>query len=99
MPRGDRTGRMGFGPMSGRGLGYCAGYGVPGYMNRPRGFGMGMGRGYGYGLGYGREFLPPHYYNPQPVEERELLQRHKDALEEELKSISERLALLEKGEK
>lgn len=33
MPRGDRTGPMGLGPMTGRRAGYCAGYPVPGYAN------------------------------------------------------------------
>lgn len=33
MPRGDRTGPAGRGPMTGRGAGYCAGYPVPGFMN------------------------------------------------------------------
>jgi hypothetical protein len=33
MPGGDRTGPMGVGPMTGRGAGFCAGYGVPGYTN------------------------------------------------------------------
>ena len=33
MPGGDRTGPAGFGPMTGRAAGYCAGYTVPGYMN------------------------------------------------------------------
>lgn len=53
MPGGDRTGPMGMGPMSGRAAGYCAGYGVPGYMNPAfgRGFGMGFGRGRGFGGG------------------------------------------------
>ncbi len=63
MPRGDRTGPMGMGPMTGRGAGYCSGAGVPGYMNpsagggagwgRGRGFGRGMGRGWGRGGGWG----------------------------------------------
>lgn len=48
MPRGDRTGTLGYGPMTGRGAGYCTGNGAPGYMNpaygRGRGFG-GAGRG------------------------------------------------------
>ncbi|HHY81012.1 MAG TPA: DUF5320 domain-containing protein, partial [Thermoanaerobacter sp.] len=30
MPRGDGTGPMGLGPRTGRGLGYCSGYNVPG---------------------------------------------------------------------
>jgi hypothetical protein len=33
MPRGDRTGPAGMGPMTGRAAGYCAGYDMPGYMN------------------------------------------------------------------
>lgn len=39
MPGGDRTGPLGRGPMTGRGAGYCAGYGVPGFSNP--GYGMG----------------------------------------------------------
>jgi len=49
MPRGDRTGPMGLGPMTGRGTGYCAGFGMPGFMNAMggRGFwGRGGGRGW-----------------------------------------------------
>jgi len=33
MPRGDGTGPTGLGPMTGRAVGFCAGYPVPGYMN------------------------------------------------------------------
>lgn len=56
MPRGDGTGPMGMGPMSGRGAGFCAGYGVPGYANPApgRGFGMGFGRGRWFAGGGGR---------------------------------------------
>ncbi|MGB9005437.1 MAG: DUF5320 domain-containing protein [Candidatus Aminicenantales bacterium] len=55
MPAGDRTGPWGFGPRTGRGMGYCAGYPAPGYMHPgPRfGFGRGFGRGLGRGLGRG----------------------------------------------
>lgn len=52
MPGGDGTGPAGMGPMTGRAAGYCAGYGVPGYMNPipGRGFGFwGRGRGGGFG--------------------------------------------------
>jgi hypothetical protein len=54
MPAGDGTGPWGMGPMTGRGAGYCSGYGVPGYANpvRGRGFGMGWGRGRGGGRGW-----------------------------------------------
>lgn len=55
MPRGDGTGPMGMGPMTGRAVGFCAGYNVPGYMNPipGRGFGMGFGMGFGRGRGFG----------------------------------------------
>ncbi len=50
MPRGDGTGPMGMGPMTGRAAGFCAGYmnPLPG-----RGAGMGLGRG-SRGCGGGR---------------------------------------------
>ena len=56
MPGGDRTGPMGMGTGSGRAAGYCAGFGMPGYMNpmAGRGFGTGFGRGRGaWGRGFG----------------------------------------------
>ena len=56
MPRGDRTGPLGMGPMTGRAAGYCAGYPVPGYMNPSGGRGIGMAWGRGYGRGGGRGF-------------------------------------------
>jgi hypothetical protein len=56
MPMGDRTGPWGLGPRSGRGLGYCAGFPNPGFMNPSAGFlfRRGVGRGFGRGLGFGR---------------------------------------------
>lgn len=62
MPRGDRTGPNGMGPMTGRAFGYCSGHGAPGYATAPGpGMGMGWGNrrgygrgGYGQGMGWGR---------------------------------------------
>jgi len=84
MPRGDRTGPNGMGPMTGRGAGYCAGYNVPGYMNPGpgygaygRGYGLGMawrrgwgggGRGRGFGAGYAYPVPPAPGYAPYPVQ-------------------------------
>ena len=51
MPRGDGTGPMGMGPLTGRGMGYCIGAGYPGNV---RGGGRFFGRGFGMGLGMGR---------------------------------------------
>ncbi|MEW5867539.1 MAG: DUF5320 domain-containing protein [Bacillota bacterium] len=64
MPRGDGTGPAGFGPMTGRAAGYCAGYPVPGYMNpvgfRRAGFWrrpwLGWGAGFGRGRGWRRMY-------------------------------------------
>lgn len=58
MPRGDGTGPMGMGPMTGRAAGYCAGFGAPGYVNPGPGWGYGRGRGFGrgFGPGFGRGF-------------------------------------------
>lgn len=52
MPRGDGTGPMGQGPMTGRAMGWCAGTNAPGYANPGFG-GRGAGRGFGGG-GRGR---------------------------------------------
>jgi hypothetical protein len=59
MPRGDKTGPSGLGPMTGRAAGYCAGYSVPGFMNPTRRFGRGFGRGLGRGFGRGWRVYPP----------------------------------------
>ncbi len=50
MPGGDRTGPMGEGPMTGRAMGFCAQFPVPGRGNRRFGAGrLGLGRGRGRG--------------------------------------------------
>lgn len=66
MPWGDGTGPWGFGPMTGRGAGYCAGYPYPGFMNPwlPRGGRWWRGgispffgwRPFGWRGGFGRGF-------------------------------------------
>jgi len=47
-------GPSGWGPMTGRRLGYCAGFNAPGFMGRGLGLGRGRGFGFGRGLRYGR---------------------------------------------
>ena len=58
MPRGDRTGPWSQGPMTGRAMGYCAGFTSPGFMSPGPGLGFGRGQGFrrgpGRGFGFGR---------------------------------------------
>jgi hypothetical protein len=54
MPAGDGTGPMGLGRMTGRGVGFCAGFTAPGCMNPMPGRGRGMHRGWGRGGGRGQ---------------------------------------------
>ena len=67
MPRGDGTGPMGQGPMTGRAAGFCAGYNAPGYVNPIAGrgyFGLGRGRG-GAGRGLRNRFYATGLYGWQ----------------------------------
>lgn len=58
MPRGDSTGPLGMGPLTGRATGHCAGYPLPGYANPAPRAGLGQGLGYGRGRGgFGRGVL------------------------------------------
>ncbi|HAA89822.1 MAG TPA: hypothetical protein DCE07_04505 [Peptococcaceae bacterium] len=78
MPFGDGTGPLGLGPMTGRGAGFCAGFGRPGFTNPWVGggrFRRGLGFGYGYGWrrpyryfypSGGRYWVPAPFYNVPP---------------------------------
>ncbi len=83
MPRGDGTGPMGSGPLTGRGLGACKGA-MPGY-------GAGYGRGFGRrGLGCSREFY--NYANaPMPATDKQWLLEHKKRLEASLEAVNKSL--------
>lgn len=54
MPKGDRTGRSGLGPKTGRGMGFCVGYEVPGYANTESAKGIDTEEGHGLGCGRGK---------------------------------------------
>ena len=111
MPRGDGTGPNGMGPMTGRRAGYCAGYGVPGYLNdvpvRGRGFGYGYGWGYGrgYGRGYGYRWGAayqgvPYYAEPlTPERETTFLENELRLLEQREKDLQKRLEELRKEDR
>jgi len=102
MPGGDRTGPLGLGPMSGRGAGFCGGYGMPGYMNPFPGrfFGRGYGGGFGRGRGFRGRAAVPYYPYPYGVpysaqNEAEMLRQDAQHLETSLEEIKKRLAQLE----
>lgn len=90
MPRGDGTGPMGLGPMTGRRMGYCAGYNRPGYMGV--GFGRYPRRFWGYPI--------PVNYSPwyDKDTEKDYLQQEAKNLERQLDDIKKRLDGLNKEE-
>lgn len=82
MPRGDRTGPAGAGPMTGRGAGFCAGFNTAGFQNAGGGFGRGCGRGFGFR----NQFVQP----VQPSQTTELSE-----LKEQMAQIQKRLEELQ----
>ena len=97
MPRGDKTGPEGMGPLTGRQLGYCAGYENPGFMESGRIRGRGMGRGFRYGWGDGRGFgrgrrYAWDYSESMPgVSEKTLLENEIRVLKDQLSNLEEQL--------
>ena len=80
MPRGDRTGPIGKGPVTGRGLGYCS------RMDRIPVRGRGQGRGYGFGL----------WSSYSKDDEIQMLEDQTESLKRAQKDIEKRLNELEK---
>ena len=94
MPGYDGTGPNGQGQMTGRGMGYCAGYPVPGCMNP--GFRRGMGQGFGRGRGFRwRQMITsdPQIAQEQPADKEETL----EALEDKRKAIEQEIQFFEQG--
>lgn len=105
MPFGDRTGPQGFGPRTGRGMGYCSGYSAPGFMNPGPGFGgFGFGRGRGcFGRGFGRGFgwrrfgftqsvpvMPSEpFYGPTPAQPQAVQPQAHPTKEQEIQLLEE----------
>jgi len=95
MPGGDKTGPLGQGPMTGRGLGFCSGNATPGY--KYPGFGRRIGRRGGRGRGFWHpNYSPgPFYANIQPnlskEEQINYLETILKDLESEIKDIKQRI--------
>jgi len=108
MPGFDGTGPMGYGPGTGRAMGYC---GV--VRSRPYGFrrrNYGRGGGVGGGVGYGRGFgpginrwwggEPEPYYGPGGTDagdEKAYLKEQANMLKAELTELEKRMAELEQS--
>ncbi|MBN1451821.1 MAG: DUF5320 domain-containing protein [Anaerolineales bacterium] len=104
MPRGDRTGPMGAGPRTGRGLGYCGGYDAPGFADPAFGFGRGWGHRRGGGFGWQHRFFAtgqtgwgyPRYTPPTQEETLQALKDEAEWLKGQLEAIKKRIEELEK---
>jgi len=99
--------------MTGRAAGYCAGYGMPGYMNPVGGRGAGFGRGFGRGWGWRNQFyatgltgwqragagwgVPGYGYAPTAEQEKSALKAQAEYLEKSLGEIRKRMEELEKS--
>jgi hypothetical protein len=95
MPRGDRTGPMGVGSRTGRGLGYCNADATPGLANQPivrRGwFGFG---GRGGGCGWRHRFFAtgiPSWAALTPEQEAADLNAQTEWLKAQLNAIQKRI--------
>ena len=112
MPRGDRTGPSGGGPMTGRGAGFCTGNNQPGYASYSFGRGFSGGQsGRGFGRGMGRGFFSrrgntqqDNYYPEQerPLSEEEVfnnLKNQRQYLEGSITNIDEQIKNLKKTSK
>lgn len=101
MPRGDRTGPMGYGPMTGRGFGICNAANVS-----RLGLGLGLGFGYGFGRGRGFRRRMPYYPAQYPVgypagyaagypmdakAQKEILEEQRALLKDQLEAIDQQL--------
>ncbi len=95
MPGGDRTGPLGVGPRTGRGIGYCAGYNRPGFANLALGypgwFGFRCGGG---GRGWRHRYFAsgiPGRAQPTPEQETADLKAQADWLKGQLDAIQKRI--------
>jgi len=107
MPYGDRTGPAGMGPMTGRGMGFCAGYPHPGCAHPGSGYwGQGFGgRGWRHwyyatnlpgwmrtNWGAGSPYPPAGWSKDQEVQ---ILKTQAEAMRNTLEEIEKRISDLE----
>ncbi len=103
MPRGDGTGPLGMGAMTGKRAGFCTGLAAPGQIKPGLGIGMGLGRGRGLGRKLRITGMPgrtslgyPEYsgaFAPE-ADEKEYLNNRAGILENQLQQVKKRLKAL-----
>jgi hypothetical protein len=99
MPQGDGTGPAGQGSMTGRAMGFCAGFNSPGFMNPGFGRGRGLGRGMGRGRGFAwraraMQVIPMQQVQSTAItkdQEKQFLEQDLDALKKEMEDVQKRL--------
>jgi len=102
MPRGDRTGPAGEGSLTGRRMGYCAGYDHPGFINMQSNLGRGYGGRFRGGFGHGGEFGAGfrrgygrfNKENVHDVSEKTLIENEIRILKDQLSSLEGKLTKL-----
>ncbi len=92
MPGGDGTGPLGLGPRTGRGMGFCSGFGRPGYANA--GFGRRFfmprfWRGFGFGRGFGWRWSNWWNYPAETTGSQQNYANEREYLENELRLLEE----------
>ena len=95
MPGGDRTGPLGAGPRTGRGMGYCDDYNQPGFASPAPGFRSGFGFG---GRGWRHRFYAtgvPGWVTPTLEQETANLKAQADLLKGQLDAIQKRIEEIE----
>ncbi len=99
MPRGDGTGPVGMGPMTGRAAGFCADFNAPGFMSQGAGRGFRGFWRHGSGRGRRNRFCAPLYpvSTPQVSAKHELeyLKEQAQYLKESLDEINKRIEQLQ----
>lgn len=95
MPGGNKTGPLGEGPKTGRGLGYCSGSDHPGFQNSGQNVAFGFGRGWGNRWGRGNQNRFRQSFGRFGVE-RSVNVSEVTLLENEAKILKEQLASIEK---
>jgi Family of unknown function (DUF5320) len=99
MPGRDRTGPMGAGPRTGRGMGYCGANEQPGFSNQPAGYRGWFNAGYGgRGRGWRYRFFAtgiPGWAVTEPEQETTFLKNQADLLKTQLDAIQKRIEELE----